>query len=116
MPATIVNAGLYADRTVQDWHRETFSRDAWAIDLDLMGACHRCRDPLYLIEATTNPNKPVTILRKLAERANVAALIIFHDTHRVTGGRMIWPVSSTLWDASTLSANLLNIRRTHVCT
>lgn len=36
MSMTIRNQALYHDRTVQDWHRETFPSDYWAIDLDLI--------------------------------------------------------------------------------
>lgn len=85
MPKDILNPTLYADRTVQDWHRESFPPDYWAIDLDLMGACNRCRQPLYLIESTTNPNKPFTILENLAERANVPAVVVLHNTNEVIG-------------------------------
>lgn len=91
MPLQILNAELYADRTVQDWHRREMPRDADAIDLDLFGVCHRayCRDPLYFIEATTNPNKPATILRRLAEKSKAYAFIVQHDTERLTGIRVV---------------------------
>lgn len=92
MPLQVVNRELYADRTVQDWHRSALPRDHDAIDLDLMGVCHRgyCRDPLYLIEATTNPDKPATILRRLAERCGVFGIVVQHDTETLTGIRVVF--------------------------
>ena len=84
MPQDIINAALYADRTVQDWHRHSFPTNNWAIDLDLMGACNRCRLPLYLIESTTNPNKPHTILDHLSRMSGVPALVVIHNCEHVT--------------------------------
>ena len=92
MPLNIVNQELYADRTVQDWHRRVMSYDSDAIDVDLMGVCpvKWCRDPLYVIEATTNPNKPATILRKLAEKATMAGIVVYHDTETITGHKVVY--------------------------
>jgi hypothetical protein len=91
MPLQIVNRELYANRTVQDWHRRVMPRDADAIDLDLMGVCRRsyCRDPLYFIEATTNPNKPATILRRLANKAGAFGIVVYHDTETITGFQVV---------------------------
>lgn len=91
MPLEIMNHALYQDRTVQDWHRRVMPSDHDAIDLDLMGVCHRsyCRDPLYFIEATTNPNKPVTILRRLAEKAGAFGIVAEHDTDTITRIRVV---------------------------
>ena len=92
MPLQIMNETLYHDRTVQDWHRRVMPADADAIDLDLFGTCHKwtCRDPLYFIEATTNPNKPVTILRRLAEKADGFGIVAMHDTETITGFRVVF--------------------------
>lgn len=94
MHVQINNRQLYEDRTVQDWHRDRFSRRADAIDLDLFGVCHLgyCREPLYLIEATTNPNKPDSILRGLARKAGVPAFVVVHNQIAPTHARQIWPV------------------------
>lgn len=91
MPLQILNETLYHDRTVQDWHRRTMARDADAIDIDLMGVCHdfKCRDPLYIIEATTNPNKPATILRRLAEKSEAVGIVAVHNTETITGFRVV---------------------------
>jgi hypothetical protein len=113
MPLTIQNQTLYQDRTVQDWHRESFPATHWAIDLDLMGACNRCREPLYLIEATTNPEKPYTILRKLAARAEVPALVIYHDSQVVIGGLLVHPKSHRLHDRDSVTAVCLMVREMH---
>ena len=91
MPLEIQNQALYADRTVQDWHRRVMPRDADAIDLDLFGTCRLpyCRDPLYFIEATTNPQKPFSIHRRLAQKAEGFGLLVFHDTETITGFRVV---------------------------
>lgn len=116
MPHAIQNRQLYADRTVQDWHRMSFPASDWAIDLDLMGACHRCRCPIYVIEATTNPNKPTTILLELAKRAALAAVVIFHDTATITSGRMIYPQRLDLRNESEVREHLAFIRMVHMQT
>lgn len=114
-PLDVRNEALYHDRTVQDWHRATFSRDADAIDLDLMGACHRCRGPLYLIEASTNPDKATTILRKLAVRANLPAFLVLHRDGMVIGGRYVSPVRGPRIDEPTLRHALESVRALHRC-
>jgi hypothetical protein len=119
-PREVVNPELYADRTVQDWHRATFDADCWAIDLDLMGACKKCAESLYLIEASTNPEKPTRILRRLGERAGVPALLILHKDKMVTGGRVIyWPwhpeLRPRLRDEEAIVRVLRSIRREHRC-
>lgn len=113
MPQHILNPSLYADRTVQDWHRDTFPSHFWAIDLDLMGACKRCREPVYLIEATTNPSKPTSILRALAARAKVAAFVVEHDTERITRGKCIWPEFVRYGDEVQIRAALEVLRIIH---
>ncbi len=91
MPLHIQDHTLYHDRTVQDWHRVALPPMATAIDLDLMGACKACSMPTYLIEATTSPNKPTAILRQLAQRADLPALLIVHDCSVVLYADSIWP-------------------------
>lgn len=113
MPYQILNVELYADRTVQDWHRSTFPRTYMAIDLDLMGACHICRTPLYLVESTTNPNKPTTILRSLSQLSRVPALVIEHDTHHITGGRVVHPGNARLQDESQVRECIDALRIAH---
>ena len=92
MPLEIQNRVLYQDRTVQDWHRRVMPRNADAIDLDLFGTCHRawCRDPLYFIEATTNPHKPVSILSRLSRKADGFGILVVHDTETITGFRVVY--------------------------
>lgn len=92
MPLEIQNQSLYQDRTVQDWHRRVMPRNADAIDVDLMGVCPHawCRKSVYAYEATTNPNKPVTILRRLAMDAQLVGILVLHDTDGITGHRVIY--------------------------
>lgn len=122
MPLTIGNHALYHDRTVQDWHRDTLPSSFMAIDLDLMGVCPRCKDPLYGIEATTNPNKPVTILRQLAVKADMAGIVAMHDTETITGFRVVRDqndakVSLNPLQSAEMQLNqyIHQLRRQHVC-
>ena len=114
MPHDIVNPTLYGDRTVQDWHRDTFGRDAWAIDLDLMGACHKCREPLYLVESTTNPHKATTILLALSRRSRIPALVILHDTVQIRSGTVLTPIRRYLGDSDQVADYLQELRSIHM--
>jgi hypothetical protein len=113
--ARVRNPALYADRTVQDWHFDTFPKDWSAIDLDLMGTCRTCSEPLYLIEATTNPNKPVTMLYRLARRADLEAFTIWHRDGEVRRGRMIYPHRLELADPFEIETALMTVRARHTC-
>lgn len=115
MPMNIGNHELYQDRTVQDWHRRELPSSFMAIDVDLVGVCEfgYCRDPLYFIEATTNPDKPSTIIRKLAAKCGAIALLVFHDTDRITGFRVVEPANFSMGFEVTLSDLLNGIRVAH---
>lgn len=112
MPLEIVNAKLYLDRTVQLWHRTAMARDADAIDLDLVGFCRRCRQPLYMIEATTNPEKGTYYLRKLAAAASVPALLVLHSESALTHWRLISPTYES-WQEDTPQDFLQWLRDKH---
>ncbi len=114
MPLEIKNPELYADRTVQHWHRATFGPLDDAIDIDLLGACHACREPIWLAESSTNPNKATTILRKLAARANLPALLIIHDTFGIVAARFVWPFYEDIDSELALVAVLQEIRSAHI--
>lgn len=114
MPQVILNDALYHDRTVQDWHRNAFPASDWAIDMDLLGACNSCREPLYLIEATTNPNKPLSILKRLAMRSHLPALVVLHDGESIKSARVIWPSVIELPEEKWLRSTLLIVRQQHL--
>jgi hypothetical protein len=63
------------DRRYQDWHY-TLPQDWDFIDLDGLDCCRRCREPLLLTESSKDPNKATSIMRRLAERADVQAVLI----------------------------------------
>ena len=113
MPNVIINQQLYEDRTVQNWHRHSFPSTSHAIDLDLMGVCDRCREPLYLIESTTNPQKPLTILKRLAIRSQLPALMIQHDRSTVIRGVVIYPCNVVLTGEPEVHSFLEMCRRIH---
>lgn len=114
MPQVILNDALYHDRTVQDWHRNAFPASDWAIDMDLLGACNSCREPLYLIEATTNPNKPLSILKRLAMRSHLPAFVVLHDGEYIRSARVIWPTVIELREERWLRSTLLIVRQQHL--
>lgn len=70
------------DLAFSGWHRAALSADCTAIDLDFLEYCRRCRAPLALIEIAKghhNTPKPTTVLRHLAERAQVPAWLVLYD-------------------------------------
>jgi len=117
-PYEIRNEALYHDRTVQDWHRLSFPRSYWAIDIDLMGACGqpRCSMPLYLIESTTNPNKPIGILSKAGNMMNIPAFIVRHDASQIVEAHQISDGNSERLNESALHRNLEVVRQNHYLT
>jgi hypothetical protein len=113
------NANLYADRTVQDWHRDALPAEASAMDLDLMGFCGKgyCRAPVYFIEATTNTeNKATTVTRALARATGAPAYLAFHKDGKVIGGRRIHPDPATYDTPELLAAELARARHAHMTT
>lgn len=115
MPLQIVNQELYADRTVQNWHRTTFPKDFDAIDVDLLGYCHRayCRKTLYVIEATTNPDKPLSVITQLAKQAGVVALMIQHDRNVIVRGKIVHPIREELTSEDSVTDAIRYIRAIH---
>ena len=90
--ARIRNNTLYQDRTVQDWHYDALGQPCPAIDIDLLGYCEYgyCRETLYLIEATTNPDKHTSVIERLAKLAKVPAYLFLHNRQIVTRVKKIW--------------------------
>jgi hypothetical protein len=82
-PLVIQNSDAYNEHWIQHWHRATFGADAWAIDLDLVGACHRCGAALYLIEATHNPDKSTRIMRSISAMTGLPAILVRHNDDAV---------------------------------
>jgi hypothetical protein len=100
MPLRIVNRDLYHDRTVQDWHRWALPSWAYAMDVDLMGYCGWCARPLYLLEASTNPQHTMRVLNRLADMAHAPAHLVLHDRRE--------PL-----DATSLRDHLMHLRWLH---
>jgi len=111
MPLEIRNWALYHDRTVQDWHRESFPPDYWAIDLDLLGVCKFCKDPLYAIESTTNPNKPLSILSALATKLGIPGLMILHSNGAIVYAQIVG--ESRKLTREQLEHGISRLRQTH---
>ncbi len=115
VPGHVRNPDDYFDRTIQHWHMRVMPSNHSAIDLDLMGYCDAagCRQPLYLIEATSNAeNKATSVLAALARSANVPALLLVHANGEFSkwkrvGGRSDWH------DEARCIAYLTLIRRAH---
>ena len=65
------------DLGFSQWHRERFDDDCKAFDLDMVGMCHRCDQPLYAIESTRSTGfKPTKWTRRVAVILNVPAYLI----------------------------------------
>jgi hypothetical protein len=65
------------DLTINLWHRATFGDEAKALDLDLVGMCHRCDQPLYAWEATRSTlYKPTKWLRRITSQQNVPGYLV----------------------------------------
>ena len=107
------NPSLYFDRTVQNAHRQ-LPRWCSASDVDLLGWCTICGDPLYFVEATTNPNKHGKWLVRLAESADVPAMLVWHDRMDITRGRVIWPVAVDLVGKNAVLKLWMSLRYDHM--
>lgn len=114
MADLIQNIELYHDRTVQDWHRYTFPPAHKALDLDLFGFCQFCRETVYMVESTTNPNKATSVLRALAARASVPAAVVLHSDGEVTSGWVIHPAYAKLADGQAVYEQLVSWRYEHM--
>lgn len=113
--AQVRNEALYQDRTVQDWHRDAFPIHHKAIDLDLFGWCpvSECNAPLYLIESSTNRDKPVSVIRALSRAASVVGLLVIHNRVEPIEARIVAPTQGDWHDVSWLVAYLRHLRREH---
>lgn len=63
------------------FHR-SMPKPAYMIDMDYLECCQYCKQPLLIGELAQDvgqPFKPTTILLKLAQKANVAGILIFYD-------------------------------------
>ena len=113
MPDQVQNWEAYFDPTIRLWHRRALPRDCWAIDLDLVGACKVCRQPLYLIEATRNPDKATSVLERFATMCDVPALIVWHDDNGPTHARSLFPFEFKMNCEDDIVRYLSEIREYH---
>ena len=100
------------DLTINNWHWGRFGTDAHAFDVDLVGVCHRaaCREPLYVIEATSvKGEKSLRWAKTAAQAMGVPGYIVRHDaqprsgrcpacqTHLYQAAReRIWPTPASI--------------------
>ena len=91
-PLRVQNRVAYLDRTLNDWHRIAFSKECTAIDLDLVGVCQysSCREWLYLLEGTRDPNKHTNIVRSGSRQMGVSSYCVRLGTQRPVGAALIW--------------------------
>ena len=104
-----------------DWHREQPDLDAKAIDIDLLGYCKHCLDPLYLIEATRGRNrKNASVLEHLGRMIGVPVWVVYQDKtgahpgeilvdNRTAGTHHGWLPEDRVWRM------LQAIRSAHAC-
>lgn len=69
------------DLTISAWHRRNFDDDQSAFDLDLIGVCKLCGNPLYVWETTRAADKNTTWTGRSAHRFNVPGYLVtyWHD-------------------------------------
>lgn len=95
MSRVIKYPGAYERRDAFNlWHGNVLPLDHKAIDIDMLGYCGRCLAGLYLIEYSTNPEKPTSVLRRHAEDSGVPGyLVLFNQNAKPSGCavREIWP-------------------------
>ena len=68
----------------RDLTLSTFARhipDVRHVDIDLMQVCPRCDQPEMVMEASSSADKSTVYLRRLAERAQVVAVLVRHQPH-----------------------------------
>lgn len=68
------------DLTYSQWHR-SLNNDLTYIDLDGIEYCDKCKEPLLLVELAQDIGqnlKPTTVMRKLAEKALLPAVLVFY--------------------------------------
>lgn len=106
------------------WHRHNLPSECTAIDIDLLGYCRTCREGLYLIESTTNPDKYHTVLQRHAARAETPGFVVVLDSFvdpetfkvkRVWPTPILWLFQNQWIDGHRLAAWLLAIRAAHQC-
>lgn len=87
------------DLTYSRWHRSLDPRLHF-IDIDSVEYCHRCKQPLVLIELAKDigqRNKATTVLQRLAAMANLPAYLVFYLAAEDGSGvvrlrvRQVWP-------------------------
>lgn len=110
-----------------DWHRDQPDNNAKMIDLDGCGYCHKCSQPIYLIEATEQrlARKSSTVTEKLGAPCRFCGLgglevfVFYRDNdlhpgkflvdHRSAGSILGWIPVAEAWEI------LQSLRRSHVC-
>lgn len=102
-----------------DWHRRQDDDTACMIDLDGVGYCRRCSQPLYLVEATESTRKKnATVTEKLGQLAGIEVFVFYRDPARdgelcidwrSAGLHLQWMSEQQAWNL------LISIRRTHFC-
>lgn len=66
------------DLAFSQWHRRVFDDDAAALDIDLVGMCKRCNQPIYMIETTRADKKSTTWTEVIARKCQVPAFVVFY--------------------------------------
>lgn len=68
------------DLAYSAWHR-TLDDELTYIDLDAVEYCAKCREPLLLMELARDHGQPkaTTVLRALARRADLPAILVFYS-------------------------------------
>ncbi len=72
------------------WHRDQPDDNAKMIDLDSLGYCPTCLDPLYLIEATRGRNrKPAHVTEHLGRLIETVVWVVYQDKSGAHPGEIL---------------------------
>jgi hypothetical protein len=103
------------------WHRDQPDNQACAIDIDLLGYCRRCVEPLYLIEATrSTTRKTAFVLERTGSKLGVPVWVVYQDKSGRKPGEILvddrssrrnlgWLPEAEVWQM------LTRIRSAHAC-
>ena len=75
-----------SDKWFNDWHRDSLGNEASMIDLDGLGYCQRCQQPLYVVEATRSRMvKAAWVADRVAHDTGALLLVLYKDERDMPG-------------------------------
>lgn len=108
------------DLGMSQWHREQFGTDCHAFDIDLIGMCLYCAQPLYAWECTRADQKSTRWLEKVCAFMNIPGYLVRYsngEDGRVESitARLVFPVvgQRVIGQAEHLALHIKDLRGSH---